>query len=321
MKRLSDETGLPLLAANDVHYHVPERQTLQDVLTAIRHGCPVSELGHRRFPNAERHLKSSEAMLTLFAAMPEGVERTREVADRCTFSLDELRYEYPEELCPPGRTPFDYLRELTWQGARERYPDGIPRKVGDLLNHELKLIEEMRYEAYFLTVWDLVRFARDRGILCQGRGSAANSAVCYCLGVTAVDPDRFETLFERFISRERDEPPDIDVDFEHERREDVIQYVYRKYGRERAGMTAALITYRMRSAIRDVGKARLHVARGSFWNLSRASGISRGTCRSTLAAWCSRAGGCRKSFRSKTRRCPIAPSCSGTRTTWTHWAF
>ncbi len=255
MKRLANESCVQIVAANDVHYHVPEQQPLQDVLAAIRHGCPVVELGDRRFPNAERHLKSAEAMRLLFADMPEAVTRTLEIADRCTFSLDELRYEYPEELCPNGIEPFEYLQELTWQGARDRYPDGIPRKVGDQLNHELKLIREMRYEAYFLTVWDLVKFARGRDILCQGRGSAANSSVCYCLGVTAVDPDRFETLFERFISRERNEPPDIDIDFEHERREEVIQYIYEKYGRDRAGMTATLITYRTKSAVRDVGKA------------------------------------------------------------------
>jgi error-prone DNA polymerase len=255
MNRLAREVRIPLVAANDVHYHVPGRQPLQDVLTAIRHGCPVSELGNRRFANAERHLKSADLMRRLFADMPDAVLRTQEIADRCTFSLDELRYEYPEELCPEGRDTFEYLKQLTWDGAGTRYPDGIPRKVGDQLNHELKLIHELHYEAYFLTVWDLVRFARERDILCQGRGSAANSAVCYCLGVTAVDPDQFETLFERFISHERNEPPDIDIDFEHERREEILQYIYHKYGRDRAGMTAALITYRTRSAIRDVGKS------------------------------------------------------------------
>jgi len=256
MSRFARQADVPLVAANDVHCHVVERQPLQDVLTAIRHGCPVAELGDCRFPNAERHLKSAETMRKLFATMPDAVVRTQEVADRCHFSLDELRYEYPDELCPDGREPYEYLEELTWDGAHQRYPDGIPRKVGDQLNHELQLIRELNYEAYFLTVWDLVRFARDeRGILCQGRGSAANSAVCYCLGVTAVDPSRSNLLFERFISRERNEPPDIDIDFEHERREEVIQYIYSKYGRERAGMTGALITYRTRSAIRDVGKA------------------------------------------------------------------
>ena len=183
------------------------------------------------------------------------VRRTTEVADRCNFSLDELRYEYPEELCPTGETPNSYLARLTWAGARDRYPAGVPAKVSHLIERELGIIEELNYAAYFLTVWDLVRFARSREILCQGRGSAANSAVCYCLGVTAVDPDRIDVLFERFISKDRAEAPDIDIDFEHQRREEVIQYIYEKYGRERSGMTAELITYRPRSAVRDVGKA------------------------------------------------------------------
>ncbi|MEZ6065103.1 MAG: hypothetical protein R3B90_05225 [Planctomycetaceae bacterium] len=180
--------------------------------------------------------------------------RTIEIADRCTFSLDELRYEYPRELCPTGETPIDYLRRLTWCGAERRYPAGTPDKVRQLIEYELSLIEELHYEAYFLTVWDLVRFARGRGILCQGRGSAANSAVCYCLEVTAVDPTRIDVLFERFISKERDEAPDIDIDFEHERREEVLQYIYQKYGRDRAGLAATVITYRTKSAVRDVGK-------------------------------------------------------------------
>lgn len=245
---------LPLIAANDVHYHVPQRQRLQDVLTAIRHGCSVAELGERRFANAERHLKSAAHMSRLFRTCPAAIARTREVVERCSFSLDELRYDYPKEICPAGMTPFNYLTQLTWKGAYQRYPRGIPDKVQRLLEHELSLISELNYPAYFLTVWDLVRFARSRGILCQGRGSAANSAVCYCLGVTSVDPDRVDTLFERFISRERNEAPDIDIDFEHERREEVIQYLYGKYGRERAAMTAAVISYRPRSALREVGK-------------------------------------------------------------------
>ena len=194
-------------------------------------------------------------MFERFARVPVAVARALEIAERSTFSLDELRYEYPEELAPPGQTPLEYLTQLTWAGARRRYPRGIPDKVRSLVEHELRLIAELRYEAYFLTVYDLVRFARERDILCQGRGSAANSAVCYCLGVTAVDPDRLDVLFERFVSRERNEAPDIDIDFEHERREEVLQYLYDKYGRERAGMTAEVITYRPRSAVRDVGKA------------------------------------------------------------------
>jgi error-prone DNA polymerase len=255
MLRQGREARLPVIAANNVHYHVASRRALQDVLTAIRHGCSVAELGKRIFPNAERHLKALAAMAELFAAAPRLVARTVEVASRCTFSLEELRYEYPEELCPPGLTPLEHLTRLTREGAARRYPDGVPDKVSQLVEHELALIDELHYEAYFLTVWDLVRFAREREILCQGRGSAANSAVCFCLGVTEVDPDRIDVLFERFISKERNEPPDIDVDFEHERREEVIQYVYDKYGRDRAGMTAEVITYRMRSAVRDVGKA------------------------------------------------------------------
>lgn len=252
---------VPLVAANDVHYHDPARQALQDVLCAIRHGCTVGELGERRFPNAERSLRSPAEMLRIFGECPEAVAATVEIADRCTFSLDELRYEYPEELCPDELTPLEYLTRLTWAGAQwrfpqgGRYPQGLPGKVRQLLEHELRLIEELHYEAYFLTVWDLVQFARGRDILCQGRGSAANSAVCYCLGVTSVDPERIDLLFERFLSKERNEAPDIDIDFEHERREEVIQYVYEKYGRERAGMTASVITYRPRSAVRDVGKA------------------------------------------------------------------
>jgi error-prone DNA polymerase len=255
LMRVARQHRLPLVAANDVHYHDPSRQPLQDVLTAVRHGTTVTELGHRRFPNAERHLKSPAAMRRLFAECPEAVSRTVELADRCAFSLDELRYEYPEELCPPGLTPIEHLSRLAWEGAGWRYPAGVPEKIRRLIEYELVLIEELRYEAYFLTVWDLVKFARSRDILCQGRGSAANSAVCYCLGVTSVDPDRVDLLFERFVSKERNEAPDIDIDFEHERREEVIQYVYEKYGRDRAGMTATVITYRPRSAVRDVGKA------------------------------------------------------------------
>ncbi len=258
---LGKSMGLPMVAANDVHYHTPDRQPLQDVLVAIRNHCTVAELGHRRFPNAERHLKSPHQMCKIFHKYSgtneaiEAIERTLEIADRCQFSLDELRYEYPHELCPPGSTPMEFLEKLTWEGARDRYPEGISDKVRDTIEHELTLISNLHYEAYFLTVWDLVQFARRRNILCQGRGSAANSVVCYCLGVTSVDPEHIDLLFERFISQERNEPPDIDVDFEHERREEVLQYIYEKYGRERTGMTATLTTYRSRSAVRDVGKA------------------------------------------------------------------
>ncbi|MDA1018086.1 MAG: error-prone DNA polymerase [Planctomycetota bacterium] len=255
MQELANVAGVPIAAANDVHYHIPGRRFLQDVLVGIREGCPVSELGDRLFPNGERYLKSPAQMSHLFAQLPDAVERTAEIADRCRFSLDELRYEYPRELCPVDTTPMRFLHDLAWHGAGQRYPRGIPAKITRLLQHELTLIEELHCEAYFLTVWDLVRFARGRRILCQGRGSAANSAVCYCLGVTSVDPDHIDLLFERFMSKERDEAPDIDIDFEHERREEVLQYIYDKYGRDRAGMTAEVISYRPRSAVRDVGKA------------------------------------------------------------------
>jgi len=255
LESLARRAKAPLVADGDVRYHVPERQALGDVLTAIRHGCTVREAGQLLWPNAQRYLKSDEELAQQFGANSAALRRTVEVAARCQFSLDELRYEYPEELAPPGQTPMEHLRRLTWIGAEKRYPQGVPDKIRGLIEHELRLIAELRYEAYFLTVWDLVRFARQNRILCQGRGSAANSVVCYCLGVTSVDPARLDLLFERFISRERNEAPDIDVDFEHERREEVLQYIYEKYGRDRAGMTAEVITYRPRSAVRDVGKA------------------------------------------------------------------
>ncbi|HWL95679.1 MAG TPA: error-prone DNA polymerase, partial [Phycisphaerae bacterium] len=253
---LSRQTHVPLVAVNDVYYHSPLRRELQDVLTCIRHGCTVAEAGFRLFPNAERHLKPPDEMARLFVDHPDAIARTVAVADRAGgFSLDQLRYEYPDEICPAGLSPMEHLKRLTWECARDRYPDGVPDKVRRQVEHEFTLIEELQYAPYFLTVHDLVRFARSRGILCQGRGAAANSAVCFCLGVTSVDPDRINVLFERFVSRERNEPPDIDIDFEHERREEVIQYIYEKYGRDRAGLTAEVISYRSRSAIRDIGKA------------------------------------------------------------------
>jgi error-prone DNA polymerase len=256
LQELSREIDVPLVAAGDVHYHVPKRMVLHDVLTAIRHGTTVSSAeGTLLFPNAERHLRPMDEICELFADAPDAIARTVEIAERCRFSLDELKYEYPTELAPPGKTPFEYLTQLTWEGAAERYPAGLPEKVRHQIESELLLIGDLRYESYFLTVWDLVRFARSRNILCQGRGSAANSAVCFCLGVTSVNPTTIDLLFERFISRERNEVPDIDIDFEHERREEVLQYLYEKYGRERAGLAATVITYCSRSAIRDVGKA------------------------------------------------------------------
>ena len=247
--------NVPIVAANDVHYHIPRRRALHDVVTSIRVGTALQNLGHEVFPNGERCLKAATDLLRLMQGRSDLLRRTTEVAERCTFSLDELRYEYPEELVPAGTTPIQHLTTLTWRGAKLRYPNGVPEKVRSLIVHELTLIEELNYEAYFLTVYDLVRFARERKILCQGRGSAANSVVCFCLGVTSVDPARIDVLFERFISKERNEAPDIDVDFEHERREEVLQYLFERYGRDRAGMTAAVTTYRPRSAIRDVGKA------------------------------------------------------------------
>ncbi|MFN0314898.1 MAG: error-prone DNA polymerase [Burkholderiales bacterium] len=314
LQELSSQTGLPLVAAGDVHMHRRSRRMVQDTLTAIRLGCSIKEAGAALFPNAERHLRRRERLARIYP--PELLAETLSVAARCEFSLDSLRYEYPEELVPQGETPASHLRRLTEEGFRWRFgceltpgrgvrreAKGVPltpalspasegegvstppsqpfahptphasrlaphlqhftphlappdiSKARALAEHELKLIAELKYEAYFLTVHDIVRFARSAGILCQGRGSAANSAVCYCLGITEVDPGRMELLFERFMSKERNEPPDIDVDFEHERREEVIQYIYRKYGRERAALAATVITYRPRSAVRDIGKA------------------------------------------------------------------
>ena len=245
----------PLVATNDVHYHARERRPLQDVLTAIRERTTVAQAGYRLAANAERHLKSGAEMARLFRGHEDAVARTLEIVRLCTFSLDELAYEYPDEPVPAGTTPQRHLEALTWEGAERCYPGGIPAKVRRALTHELALIAELGYAPYFLTVYDIVRFAKSKDILCQGRGSAANSAVCYCLGITAVDPARIDLLFERFVSRERREPPDIDVDFEHERREEVIQYIYGRYGRDRAGLAATVISYRGRSAARDVGKA------------------------------------------------------------------
>ena len=246
--------GVPLVATNDVHAHDAARRPLQDVLTCIREHCTLRDAGYRLFANGERHLKPPAEMARLFRSHPGALARTIEIARRCAFSLDELRYEYPIDPVADGRTPQGELARLSWLGADERYPEGVPAKVKAQIAHELALIATLKFAPYFLTVHDIVRFARGRGILCQGRGSAANSAVCFCLGITAVDPARIEVLFERFISAERNEPPDIDVDFEHERREEVIQYVYQKYGRERAGMTATVISYRTKSALREVGK-------------------------------------------------------------------
>ncbi len=253
LQRVGREFALPLVASGDVHMHVRARRRLQDAVTAIRHNVPIREAGRKLYPNGERYLRERGRLAKLYPR--ELLEETVAIARRCTFSLEELRYEYPHELVPPGETPASHLRKLTEAGARRRWPKGVPDSERTAIEHELALISELRYEPYFLTVHDIVAFARSKGILCQGRGSAANSRVCYCLGVTSVDPLRGASLlFERFISRERNEPPDIDIDFEHERREEVIQYVYGKYGRERAAIAATVIMYRPRSALRDVGK-------------------------------------------------------------------
>ena len=253
LRELGEACGLPLVAAGDVHMHLRSRRKLQDTLTAIRLCKPLAHCGQALYANAERHLRLRLRLANLYPR--ELLDETVRIAARCTFSLDCLRYEYPEEIVPPGATPSNYLRQLTEAGLARRFPSGVPPKVQALIEHELELIAELGYEPYFLTVHDIVNFARERGILCQGRGSAANSAVCYALGITEVDPARMSMLFERFVSRERNEPPDIDVDFEHQRREEVIQYIYAKYGRERAALAATVIRYRPKSAIRDCGKA------------------------------------------------------------------
>jgi error-prone DNA polymerase len=250
---LGARVGMPCVAAGDAHMHERRRKRLQDVLTAIRLQCPLAEVGRRLQPNGERYLRSIGRLSRILPARL--LAATLDVASRCAFSLAEIRYEYPEELVPRGATPASHLRALTLDGLARRYPAGAPAHVVDTVEHELSLIAQLAYEPFFLTVHDIVAFARSKKILCQGRGSAANSAVCYCLGITEVDPGRMSVLFERFISKERNEPPDIDVDFEHQRREEVIQYIYGKYGRERAAIAAVVITYQPKSALRDVGKA------------------------------------------------------------------
>ena len=254
---IGERAGAPMIATGSVLYHHPSRRRLQDVLTCVREGCTIDEAGQKLRANAERFLKTPEEMARLFQGHEDAVARTLEVVEACTFSLLDLKYEYPDEPVPPGKTPHQHLRDLTFKGARERWPKGVPTKIVKTIRKELQLIRTVKYAEYFLTVHDIVAWARSRPdpILCQGRGSAANSVVCYCLGITSVDPEAQDVLFERFISAERSEPPDIDVDFEHERREQVIQYVYDRYGRHRAAICATVICYRKRSAIRDVGKA------------------------------------------------------------------
>ncbi len=276
---LAAETRVPLVAVNDVLYHAPARRPLQDVLTCIRLHETLETAGRRLEANAERHLKPPAEMARLFRDHPDAVAETIRVSDGLTFSLGELRYEYPDEVIDGFSSPQEALVHFTYAGATQRYPDGIPDKVRLALAHEIALIGDLGYAPYFLTVFDIVRFARAKGILCQGRGSAANSSVCFCLGITEVDPDKSDLLFERFVSADRREPPDIDVDFEHERREEVIQYIYQRYGRERAGLAATVISYRARSAIREVGKVfglsndTLDALAGSIWGWG-AEGLS-----------------------------------------------
>ena len=252
---LSKKIQVRTVATNDVHYHLPVRRQLQDVLTCIREKCTIQNAGFRLYPNAERFLKPSKEMLRLFRHYPDSIINTQEIAVACDFSLDSLKYEYPQEITSNDRTPQEELTHLAWEGARQFFGDQIPEKTIQSINHELAFIEQMNYASYFLTVYDIVRFARSRDILCQGRGSAANSTICYLLGITSVDPTKFDLLFERFISTARNEPPDIDVDFEHERREEVIQYIYEKYGRDRAAIVATVTQQHQKGAIRDVGKA------------------------------------------------------------------
>ncbi|MEO7214447.1 error-prone DNA polymerase [Mucilaginibacter sp.] len=274
LSQLSDELNIPMAATNDVHYHEPARRELQDVLTCVREKCTIQTAGFRLNQNAERHLKRIEEMERLFRQYPEAIWNAQRISEVCQFSLDSLKYIYPEEITSEGRSPQEELVHLTWQGANEQFKDGIPEKVRDSINMELAFMEKKNYASYFLTVYDYVRFARSKNILCQGRGSAANSVVCYCLGITSVDPSKFNLLFARFMSDARDEPPDIDVDFEHERREEVIQYIYEKYGRDRSAIVATVTQERHKGAIRDVGKAMglsvdtINRVSSSVWNFS-----------------------------------------------------
>ncbi|OJV54336.1 MAG: error-prone DNA polymerase [Bacteroidetes bacterium 43-16] len=255
LAQLEEQFRVPMVAVNDVHYHSPERRPLQDVLTCIREKCTISTAGFRIHANAERYLKPIDEMHRLFRQYPHAITNTLSIVDACTFSLDELKYIYPEEIVSEGRTPMEELVYLTWKGAREMFGDELDRKIKETIEMELAFIERRNYASYFLTVYDLVRFARQRDILCQGRGSAANSVVCFCLGITSVNPSKFKLLFARFMSDARNEPPDIDVDFEHERREEVMQYIYSKYGRDRAGIVATVTQVHWKGAVRDVGKA------------------------------------------------------------------
>jgi error-prone DNA polymerase len=272
LRQLSEQFHIPLVATNDVHYHEPARRELQDIVTCIREKCTIYTAGFRLHANAERFLKPQHEMARLFRQYPGAIVTTQEIASTCQFTLDSLTYEYPEEITTEGRSPQEELTLLAWQGAHERFGENIPEKTVAAINYELAFIEQMNYASYFLTVYDIVRFARSKNILCQGRGSAANSTVCYCLGITSVNPAKFDLLFERFISSARNEPPDIDVDFEHERREEVIQYVYEKYGRDRAAIVATVTQQHQKGALRDVAKAMgisvdtINSLSGSIWD-------------------------------------------------------
>ena len=276
LAQLSAQLNIPMVATNDVHYHEPLRRQLQDIVTCIREKCTIHTAGYLLHPNAERYLKPSTEMFRLFMQYPDAIQRTQEITAACVFSLDELKYEYPVELTTEGRTPQQEITCLAWEGARQIYGEVLPEKISKAIQHELMLIEEMNFAAYFLTVYDIVRFARKQGILCQGRGSAANSTICFCLGITSVNPIKFDLLFERFISSARNEPPDIDVDFEHERREEVMQYVFKKYGRDRAAIVATVTQQHQKGAIRDVSKAMglsvdtISKLSGSLWEFTDA---------------------------------------------------
>ena len=354
---LSKRTGIPLLATSDALYASPEQRPLHDVVTCIREGTTLAEAGTRLNANAERHLKPAAEMARLFRHAPQAVAASADILARVTFTLDDLRYEYPHEPVPEGWEPQDWLEHETLRMAQQRYPGGAPAKVQALLTEEFAIIRERDYACYFLTVYEVVKFARslDPPILCQGRGSAANSAVCYCLGITSVDPSQFNLLFSRFVSAERNEPPDIDVDFEHERREEVIQHIYQRYGRHRAGIAATVIHYRSRSAVREVGKVlglsedmttRLtSTVWGSYggsmearrftdagfdpdapeiarlrWVVDQLLDVRRATSRSMSAASSSPKAGSTRRCRSTTPRWRTAPSSNGTRTTSTRSA-
>ncbi|MBS1599502.1 MAG: error-prone DNA polymerase [Bacteroidetes bacterium] len=274
LSQLAQKMQMPMVATNDVYYHEPKRRQLQDILTCIREKCTIYNAGFKLYPNAERYLKQEREMIRLFNHFPNAITRTNEIAEACTFSLDELKYEYPHEITGDGRSQQEELAYQAWEGAIAYFGEDIPQKIIDAINYELAFIEEMNYATYFLFVYDIVCFARKNKILCQGRGSAANSTVCFCLGITSVDPTKFDLLFERFVSAARNEPPDIDVDFEHERREEVMQYIYRKYGRDRAGIVATVTQQHQRGSIKDVGKAMglsvdtLNRLSGSVWEFT-----------------------------------------------------